>query len=185
MSESPCLESSSCRSLVVHYGERACTKLSQNSSTEGVTLNHVDEPQHYFEKVCISVPTCGKIWTLERVVGYEVEGFDDIVMTKVPSRIKCAELCIRERGMNCRSAEYHEKDQVCLMSRHDRRTQPLNFRPTSKDVHYLENQCADVSSDSQCDYEAKIDRDIGHGDVQITVQSQEEVSSLILFYDYH
>lgn len=56
-----------------------------------------------------SAPACGKAWMLERVVGFEVEGYDDIVLEDVADRLSCADLCLSETNLKCRSAEYDER----------------------------------------------------------------------------
>ncbi|KAK7075738.1 hypothetical protein SK128_014513 [Halocaridina rubra] len=102
-----CRESGNCKGLLINYKLESCFSFDRDSSSVGVQLQPSEEPVSYFEKICINAPQCGKGWILERVVGFEIEGYDDIVLSDVPSRIKCAEMCLRERGLMCRSAEYH------------------------------------------------------------------------------
>ncbi|KAK7075737.1 hypothetical protein SK128_014512 [Halocaridina rubra] len=66
------------------------------------------------------------------------------------------------------------RDGVCKLSRQDRRTQPLSFRPASNFVHYIENQCAEVPSNQKCDFEEFLEQDLGHGDLQIAVASKDQ-----------
>ncbi|XP_069173940.1 uncharacterized protein [Procambarus clarkii] len=166
-----CRSLETCSSFVVNYEREACFSVKTDSTAR---LLPVDQRLNYFQKLCISAPACGKAWMLERVVGFEVEGYDDLVLTNVPSRLKCAELCVGERNLQCRSAEYHERDGVCRLSRQDRRTQPLSFRPASPDVHYIENQCAGIPEVQQCEFEELPQQDMGHGDVQISVSTVAE-----------
>ncbi|XP_064087392.1 uncharacterized protein LOC135202055 [Macrobrachium nipponense] len=169
-----CRESKNCLSFVVNYDRDSCTSYDRDSSSADIKLRPTQLPINYFEKICIDAPQCGKNWMLERVVGFEIEGYDDIVLNNVPSRLKCAELCIRERGLMCRSAEYHQRDGVCRLSRQDRRTQPLSFRPASPLIHYIENQCSGVANNQHCDFEEFPAQDLGHGDLQVPVESKTE-----------
>nr|XP_053643380.1 uncharacterized protein LOC128696261 isoform X1 [Cherax quadricarinatus] len=166
-----CRNSETCKGFVVNYAREACFSVDATPSTR---LQPIDQPLTYFHKICLSAPACGKLWMLERVVGFEVDGYDDLVLTNVPTRLKCAELCVGERNLKCRSAEYHERDGVCRLSRQDRRTQPLSFRPSSPHVHYIENQCAGISKVQHCEFEELPQQDMGHGDVQFTVSSLAE-----------
>ncbi|KAG0710071.1 hypothetical protein GWK47_023557 [Chionoecetes opilio] len=139
-----CRESRTCSGFVLDYKREACFSQSPVYPPAGPKAHPrpADYPVNYFQKICLSGPACGKAWLFERVVGFEIEGYDDLVLNDVVSRLKCAELCLGERNLSCRSAEYHESDRVCRLSRQDRRTQPLSFRPSSPSVHYMENQCA-------------------------------------------
>ncbi|ROT64144.1 hypothetical protein C7M84_017930 [Penaeus vannamei] len=191
---SRCRQSRSCSGFLLNYDRESCFRLDRVAYSSGAALQPTLEPINFFEK--ISSP-CGKDWMLERVVGFEIEGYDDIVLNNVPDRLKCAELCIREKGLQCRSAEYHTRDNVCRLSRQDRRTQPLSFRPASPHVMYIENQCAPgeasaalepflpteapsalppptATQQQQCEFEEFPAQDLGHGDKQIAVRSKEE-----------
>ncbi|XP_071520975.1 uncharacterized protein [Panulirus ornatus] len=166
-----CQESRTCSGFLLNYEREACFTVDVTASTR---LRPIDQPFNFFQKICVAAPACGKAWMLERVVGFEVDGYDDLVLNNVPTRLKCAELCISERNLKCRSAEYHERDAVCRLSRQDRRTQPLSFRPTSPLVHYIENQCAGIPQSQHCEYEELPQQDLGQGDVQFTVRSLAE-----------
>ncbi|GFQ86027.1 uncharacterized protein TNCT_294001, partial [Trichonephila clavata] len=86
-------------------------------------------------------PRCNRLWTFERVIGYEISGFDDRTIPGVNSRLQCQDLCLREKGFTCRSGEYDYAFQQCRLSSEDRRSQPSSFRPAFGDVDYFENQC--------------------------------------------
>ncbi|XP_069974674.1 uncharacterized protein [Penaeus vannamei] len=171
---SRCRQSRSCSGFLLNYDRESCFRLDRVAYSSGAALQPTLEPINFFEKICITASPCGKDWMLERVVGFEIEGYDDIVLNNVPDRLKCAELCIREKGLQCRSAEYHTRDNVCRLSRQDRRTQPLSFRPASPHVMYIENQCAPATQQQQCEFEEFPAQDLGHGDKQIAVRSKEE-----------
>ena len=49
-----------------------------------------------------------------------LQGHDDRQFDNVPSRRDCMELCLRERGFNCRSAEYDTVALTCALSRQSR-----------------------------------------------------------------
>ncbi|XP_050719660.1 uncharacterized protein LOC127000252 isoform X2 [Eriocheir sinensis] len=171
-----CRESRSCSGFVVDYSREACFPLSPVFPPAGPNPSPrpADYPVSYFQKLCLTGPACGKAWMLERVVGFEIDGYDDLVLTEVTSRVKCAELCLGERNLRCRSAEYHERDRVCRLSRQDRRTQPLSFRPSSSFVHYIENQCAGIPLQQNCEYEEFAEQDLGHPDLQLSLTSKDE-----------
>ncbi|CAL4171607.1 unnamed protein product, partial [Meganyctiphanes norvegica] len=169
-----CRGDAKCRAFQVNYLEDSCTSLQADSRARGASLNHTEQPINYFEKICLNVPPCSKEWMLERVEGFEVDGYDDIVRENIQTRQKCAELCVSEKNLPCRSAEYHERDFVCRLSRQDRRTKPLNFRATNKVVSYIENQCAPGAEASiRCPYEELQGRDVNHSDLQLSVRSKE------------
>ena len=74
------------------------------------------------------VPACEKAWIYERVPGYELAGYNDRTVSGVGSRLACQELCLRERALPCRSAEYNYETDACVLSRETRRTQPAAYR---------------------------------------------------------
>ena len=45
--------------------------------------------------VCFSGRTCGAVWTFERYIDYELEGFVRDVQTEV-SKTECEDLCLSE-----------------------------------------------------------------------------------------
>ncbi|KAK8385545.1 hypothetical protein O3P69_016373 [Scylla paramamosain] len=171
-----CREARTCSGFVVDYSREACFPLSPVYPPAGPnpTPRPADHAVNYFQKICLNGPTCGKAWMLERVVGFEIEGYDDLVLNDVATRLKCAELCLGERNLRCRSAEYHERDRVCRLSRQDRRTQPLSFRPSNPHVHYIENQCAGIPLQQNCEFEEFQEQDISHPDLQLSVESIEQ-----------
>ena len=80
-----------------------------------------------------------------------LQGFDDREFQNIPSRRDCEELCLRERGFSCRSAEYDTVALTCALSRETRRTKPKSFR-TARNVDYLENACI-ATKELTCPYE--------------------------------
>lgn len=77
-----------------------------------------------------------------QVIGKQLEGHDDRILPGVVSRLRCQELCLKERDFNCKSGEYDHATQQCRLSREDRRSQPTHFGPATPTVDYFENQCA-------------------------------------------
>jgi hypothetical protein len=80
--------------------------------------------------------------TITQAIGKQLEGFDDRVHSGVASRLRCQEMCLKERDFVCKSGEYEHGSQVCRLSREDRRSQPSAFVPASASMDYFENQCA-------------------------------------------
>lgn len=84
---------------------------------------------------------CSKAWVAERVPGYELMGHDDIIIRSVISRKRCIELCLTDKRLPCRSADYWEFRKECRLSREDRRSQPGAFVQSLPEVDYIENTC--------------------------------------------
>ncbi len=85
---------------------------------------------------------CGdRLWVFERVIGATLQGFDDSEETGVTSRNECYRMCLEKTSFTCRSAEYDRTNQICRLSREDRRSQPTAFRQDGGTFDYLENQC--------------------------------------------
>ena len=85
-----------------------------------------------------------KGWSFERVPNAILQGHDDRRFDNVPGRRDCEELCLRERGFRCRSAEYDSVALTCALSRESRRTRPGEIRD-ARNVDYLENACIKTS----------------------------------------
>ncbi|QQP49422.1 Putative LOC100908673 [Caligus rogercresseyi] len=83
---------------------------------------------NYFEKTCLQGPGCEKAWLFERVPGYELVGFDDVVLKDIPSRVDCQDSCLNQVELPCRSAIYDYSLQICRLSKNTRRTQPTAYR---------------------------------------------------------
>ncbi|KAK4308028.1 hypothetical protein Pmani_020258 [Petrolisthes manimaculis] len=182
-----CQDERSCAGVMVQYGVETCYPVVTPATNTNVVvhssstftpvdlgLRPIQEPTSFFQKICLRARGCGKAWMLERVVGFEIEGYDDLVLQDITDRLSCADLCLSETNLKCRSAEYDESTRQCRLSRQDRRTQPLSFRPTSPLVHYIENQCAGIPSTQHCEYEELPQQDIRHPDAQYSANSQQE-----------
>ncbi|XP_015905599.1 uncharacterized protein [Parasteatoda tepidariorum] len=172
---SRCRALSDCNSMLLSYTAQNCMKSTVTSEGRRSDIAVTSPPSStsYFEKICLTAPRCNRLWTFERVVGYEISGFDDRTVPGVSSRLQCEELCLREKGFICRSGEYDYSFQQCRLSSEDRRSQPSSFRPAFGDVDYFENQCIPDGS-TGCDYEEKSDTDIERVDASITSSSKFE-----------
>ena len=157
----------------VNYFERVC--LNGNKSRKKIMcalFNNANSHQ-------FSAPACEKAWIFERVPGFELAGYDDLIEKAVLTRKECQELCLKQKKpFPCRSAEYDYDTFTCRLSSETRRSQPAAYRATTEDVDYLENQCADSRSLGVCDYQEYPGQDLGFGDLQITSSSKEEVRIL-------
>ncbi|KAF8778382.1 hypothetical protein HNY73_015112 [Argiope bruennichi] len=138
-----CRALSDCNSMLLSYTAQNCMKSTTTSEgrRSDVVTSSPPSSTSYFEKICLTAPRCSRLWTFERVIGYEISGFDDRTIPGVSTRLQCEELCLRERGFVCRSGEYDYAFQQCRLSSEDRRSQPSSFRPAFGDVDYFENQC--------------------------------------------
>lgn len=107
-------------------------------------------------------------------------GYDDRIEKAILTRKECQELCLNDKKLPCRSAEYDYTTFTCRLSRETRRSQPAAYRATTEDIDYLENQCAAdfPKSIGVCDYQEYPGQDLGFGDLQITSKDKEEVGLL-------
>ncbi len=62
-------------------------------------------------------PACEKAWIYERVPGFELAGYDDRIEKNILTRKECQELCLEEKSLPCRSAEYEYKTYTCRISK--------------------------------------------------------------------
>ncbi|EEC13106.1 hypothetical protein IscW_ISCW020640 [Ixodes scapularis] len=139
-----------CLGVVVNYEHNACfAATGLNDDEVASTLGAADQPMvpasdrsNYFAKMCVHGPTCEKDWAMERVPGKELRGFDERVVSGVPSCQRCQELCLHESSFPCRSGEFDARARECRLSVQDRRAQPAAFGPAQgPHVHYFENLC--------------------------------------------
>ncbi|GFW24305.1 uncharacterized protein TNCV_605541 [Trichonephila clavipes] len=172
---SRCRALADCDSMLLSYTAQNCMKSTMTSEgrRSDVAISSPPSSTSYFEKICLSAPRCNRLWTFERVIGYEISGFDDRTIPGVNSRLQCQDLCLREKGFTCRSGEYDYAFQQCRLSSEDRRSQPSSFRPAFGDVDYFENQCV-TDGATGCNYEEKEDTDIERVDATVSAYSQSE-----------
>ncbi|GIX68013.1 uncharacterized protein CEXT_411601 [Caerostris extrusa] len=144
------------------------------------TNNSTNDHNSFSSQNAFPAPRCNRLWTFERVIGYEISGFDDRTVPGVSTRLQCEELCLREKGFICRSGEYDYAFQQCRLSSEDRRSQPSSFRPAFGDVDYLKISVSQFrfflfpDGATGCDYEEKEDTDIERIDTALTASSQAE-----------
>jgi hypothetical protein len=101
-----CRAGPKCRAFLINYDKHMCTGMDYDSLNRGASIVSTLERTSYFEKICLSAAPCEKAWTFERVMGRELGGFDDRVLSGVASRLRCQELCLKERSFVCRSGNY-------------------------------------------------------------------------------
>lgn len=137
-----CLASSNCSGFLVDYSQASCFR-SLNASTEISWVSNLEVPSNFFLRSCFNVPnSCKtKLWSLERVDGYELVGFSRVLFPNVESGIVCAQLCLSENKFECRSAMFYGLKKQCSLSSEDRRTQPSAYRASDSSAQYWENQC--------------------------------------------
>ncbi|KAJ6218618.1 hypothetical protein RDWZM_009775 [Blomia tropicalis] len=199
-----CRAGPKCRAFLLSYDKHQCFGFDYDSVSRGLSVvSSASEKTNYFEKICLSTAPCEKAWTFERVMGRELKGFDNRVLSGVASRLRCQELCLKERSFVCRSGEYDYASQQCRLSSEDRRSQPTAFRlaPTSS-IDYFENQCAATQQQQQqasgsgtvpgtstalgssvptpvsCDFERYENLDINRADLIRTAFSMEQCKQL-------
>ncbi|XP_034231598.1 uncharacterized protein LOC117639791 [Thrips palmi] len=154
-----CRQTPTCAGFTVDYEASRCQSYSADSSGHRSSL-HDALGSNYFEKICLRGVSnlnamCGdRLWAFERVVGAFLDGFDDREEHNVQTKTECEKLCLFETAFTCRSAEFDEGQNICRLSREDRRSQPSAFRrQPGSSVDYLENQC--VRSLPDCRYNVR------------------------------
>ena len=103
-----CRAGSKCRAFLLSYEKHQCFGFDYDSLSRGLSVVSTTEKTSYFEKICLSTAPCEKAWTFERVMGRELKGFDNRVLSGVASRLRCQELCLKERSFVCRSGKSTE-----------------------------------------------------------------------------
>lgn len=175
-----CRTTDECQGFVLNYNDMSCMMTSMTSAGRRNELVPAQPPivVSFFEKVCISgIASCRRLWSFERVIGYELSGFDDRTIPGVNTRLRCEELCLKEKRFVCRSGEFDYGFQQCRLSSEDRRSQPSSFRMTYGDVDYFENQCV-IEGSSGCSYERRDDVDMERPDKVMTTATQQECQQL-------
>lgn len=103
-----CRAGPKCRAFLLSYDKHQCFGLDYESLGRGISIVNTAEKTSYFEKICLSTAPCEKAWTFERVMGRELKGFDNRILSGVASRLRCQELCLKERSFVCRSGKLSE-----------------------------------------------------------------------------
>lgn len=160
---------------MLDYDNSACYQLETNLEDNRDIITSTNSRTGYFQKVCLRAPACEKAWIYERTVGYLLEGEDDRVIAGVESRTGCEELCLLELEFTCASAEYFYDLAECRLSRQTRRSRPASFRAGTENVDYLENQCVRERLPPTCRPDLYENQDFGYADIDISVNSAEEV----------
>ncbi|CAB3367593.1 Hypothetical predicted protein [Cloeon dipterum] len=177
-----CRQTPSCAAFSVDYENSRCQSYTMGSSGHRNSLQE-KIGSNFYEKICLRGVSnlsamCGdRLWAFERVLGAYLEGFDDREERNVQSKTECEKLCLFETGFTCRSAEYDETQNICRLSREDRRSQPNAFRrQVGGNVDYLENQCVRPLPD--CRYHPRPDNAVLSMDELQFAASQGECEAL-------
>ncbi|XP_022257397.1 EGF-like domain-containing protein 2, partial [Limulus polyphemus] len=169
-----CRSSLDCQAVVVDYEKNACFNSTAHANRYG---NTVSEKINYFEKICLQVAGCNRIWTLEEVRGRELVGMDDRVIEAVATKLRCQELCLQEREFRCHSGEYDHILLQCRLSVVDRRQRPSSFKPANDSVYYFDNLCVKRTTD-QCSYREHEDLDIDRHDLLLLAFTVDQCQAL-------
>lgn len=180
-----CRRSAKCRAFLVDYARHTCYALEQpgaglhssglSRAPAPIQLLPTQERTAYFEKVCFAMPMneCERAWVFERVLGYHLHAHDDKIIEDVSSRLKCQEYCLQEQQFKCRSGEYDSLTGQCRLSMYDRHSKSSQFRATTHNVDYFENQCAPAYH--QCDsFERYEDVDLGRAEIMRSANTSEQ-----------
>ncbi|XP_077550490.1 uncharacterized protein LOC144163393 isoform X2 [Haemaphysalis longicornis] len=187
-----CQASPRCLGVVVNYEHNACfAATALDDEDVANALGTADQPplvpasdrSNYFAKICVHGPTCDKDWLMERVPDKELRGFDDRVVSGVPSCQRCQEMCLHESSFPCRSGEFDGRARECRLSSQDRRSQPGAFGPAqAPHVHYFENLCLphspSGSGGGSCDFELHKDVDLRRPDQVRSAFSADQCRSM-------
>ncbi|RWS11638.1 uncharacterized protein B4U79_13044 [Dinothrombium tinctorium] len=130
---------SKCQSFVIEYEPTQSCFLIDGAANENRKILSKSSQTAYFEKICLKAPFCNKLWTFERVIGYTLEETPEKEAANIETRLDCEELCLKTAS--CRSATYDYANKICRLFTENRRSRPLSFKPTSKEIDYLENEC--------------------------------------------
>ena len=163
-----CQKNSSCQSVnyetglcILSSSSASSSKQDQSGSAAGLQPSQYPVFTIYAQKVCLPVrsdvssaphPCSGRLWSFERVVGFELRKFPKKKLSDVPSRISCMDSCLYEKEFVCRSFNYDESLRECVLSEQDRHTLAVPQAARSKDppsllpsangtVDYYESNC--------------------------------------------
>ncbi|GIY76251.1 uncharacterized protein CEXT_265061 [Caerostris extrusa] len=140
-----------CKGFIIEYSkyQQFCFWLDAYASAADNTISPAQDTA-YFEKICLSGHSCGKLWSFERVPGHDFHDVPILEMPGVPQRTDCEDLCVRNVPP-CKSATYDTFRRICRLYADDRRSKPSAFARDLPEMDYLENQCA---SDHQAESNA-------------------------------
>jgi len=131
-----------CNAFVIEYGPvQSCFFLEESAAENRRVLQKVPEVA-YYEKVCLKERNCGKLWTFERVIGFDLDETPEREIPGVNARTDCQDYCLAEKTFGCRSITYNYKTKACRLFTETRRSRPGSFKPTLEDMDYFENHCA-------------------------------------------
>ena len=131
-----------CNAFIIEYGPvQSCFFLEESAAENRRVLQKVPEVA-YFEKICLKERNCGKLWTFERVIGFDLDETPEREIPGVPVRTDCQDYCLAEKSFSCRSVTYNYKTKACRLFTETRRSRPTSFKPSLEDIDYFENHCS-------------------------------------------
>uniref|UniRef100_T1JZ38 Apple domain-containing protein n=1 Tax=Tetranychus urticae TaxID=32264 RepID=T1JZ38_TETUR len=101
-------------------------------------------------KICSNSKPCGRLWSFERIIGYQLTDLPDREIHNVDLRSDCQDHCLAESTFVCRSATFDYSRKICKLFKETQRSRPSAFKATSEEIDYLENHC--VKEPSSCQY---------------------------------
>lgn len=137
-----CQKNASCQS--VNFETGLCILFSSSASSadsataaapSGLQPSRFPVFTIYAQKICLpktvqSACPADRLWTFERVLGYELRKYAKKRMTTA-SKLECMEACLLESEFSCRSFNFEYTSQECILSDMDRHTLPSG--PGSKE----------------------------------------------------
>ncbi|CAG7785191.1 unnamed protein product [Allacma fusca] len=176
-----CRSLATCSAFWIDYTLSSCFRLGIPKFTDSTAEVEFSRASSYFERLCLEGESdiCSKAWATERVPGYELAGYDDVIVRSVSTRKRCSELCLTDRRLPCRSADYWEGRKECRLSREDRRTQPGSFVKSlsGEFVEYIENTCngpVSANKGRKCEWEVQHGSEFSIGDFATKAEDLEE-----------
>ena len=139
---SRCTEHPHCLAFIVDYNQRSCHGIFETSPIGRFDLR-LSIGKDYFEGFCApSHLTCNKLWMFDRIVDQAVVGpANPKRVIRYITRRECKIRCFEETRFHCASASFDGHYSECKLFDTDRHSGAFNLLFT-KEVDYLENQCA-------------------------------------------
>uniref|UniRef100_T1JZ41 ZP domain-containing protein n=1 Tax=Tetranychus urticae TaxID=32264 RepID=T1JZ41_TETUR len=139
-----------CRAFSIEYGpNQHCFLLEDSAGENHLALSKIPNIA-YFEKICLKAKPCGRLWSFERIIGYQLTDLPDREIHNVDLRSDCQDHCLAESTFVCRSATFDYSRKICKLFKETQRSRPSAFKATSEEIDYLENHC--VKEPSSCQY---------------------------------
>lgn len=85
--------------------------------------------------------SCGKLWSFERLIGFDFHETAAKEVLQVDLRADCEDFCLQEKQFICKSATYNYLLKTCKLFTQNQRSKPFSLKATNAEIDYLENQC--------------------------------------------